>query len=263
VQGDESAGASVDRNFVTALARGLQVIQAFTGQSRRMSVSQISYRTGISRAAVRRYLLTLVQTGYARSDDGKVYSLCAKTASLGNAYLSGMPLSKRGQAVLDKLSERLGEASSLAVLDGTDIVYIARASSSRIMSPALNVGGRLPAHATSIGLVLLANLGADELEQYLQAANLVEYTSYTYGTRERLLEALKQIRRDGHAVADQLMEIGLLSIAVPVRDASERVVSGINVIVPSARTSIAQLRSAFLPALAEAAKSLGKFAGNE
>lgn len=255
---DDRSPPGGDRDFITALARGLDVIQAFTNQNREMTISQISYKTGITRAAVRRYLHTLCVLGYARTSDGKGFSLCAKTASLGHAYLSGTPLAGGVQAALDRLSERVGEGCSMAVLDDTDIVYVARATSSRILSPSLNVGNRLPAYATSIGQVLLAHLPADALERYFAAARLVPYTTFTLVTREELLDEFARIRAQGHAIADQQMEIGLRSIAAPIPSRDDRVVYGVNVIAPSARVTIAQMRKDFLPPLREAAAKIGQ-----
>jgi IclR family pca regulon transcriptional regulator len=247
-----------DRDFVTALARGLAVIQAFTNQSRQMTISQISYKTGITRAAVRRYLHTLAVLGYAHCHDGVRYSLSPKTASLGNAYLSGAPLTNFAQPVLDRLSDTVNEACSMAVLDGADIVYIARAASSRIMSPSLNVGSRLPAYATSIGQLLLAHLSPGDLEAYLRQVTFLPYAKQTITSAAALREELARIRSEGYAIADQQIEVGLRSIAVPVRDRKGAVVSGINIIANSTRVSLAQLRSRFLPLLQEAAEELSR-----
>ncbi len=255
-EGDAEAGFCDERNFVTALARGLEVIQAFTNQGREMSISQISYRTGITRAAVRRYLHTLTALGYATCRDGTRFSLTPKAVSLGNAYLSGTPLSGKAQPVLDRLSETVREACSVAVLEGTDIVYIARAASSRIMSPSLNVGSRLPAHATSIGMVLLAHLPEAGVEAYLAKVHFLPFTENTIVSAEGLWEMIGQVRKDGYAIANQQMEIGLRSIAVPVRDRDGKVVSGINIIGPTSRMSVEQMRTRFLPLLREAAEAL-------
>lgn len=253
---DESEAFAGDRDFVTALARGLAVIQAFTNQGRQMSISQVSYKTGLTRAAVRRYLHTLAELGYANRHEGGGFSLTAKTVSLGNAYLSGTPLAGRAQSILDRLAEAVGEGCSMAVLDGTDIVYIARAISSRIMSPSLNVGSRLPAYATSIGLVLLAYLSGEELEAYLAKVNFLPFTDRTIVSASSLQARLVQIRADGYAIADQQIEVGVRTVAVPVRDAKGAVVCGINIIASSSRVSVAQMKESLLPLLLEAAEDL-------
>lgn len=253
---EDGTAAPEDRDFVAALERGLAVIQAFTNQSRQMSISQVSYKTGLTRAAVRRYLHTLTVLGYANCFDGTRYSLSPKIASLGNAYLSGSPLSGVAQPILDRLSEAIGEATSLAVRDGMDIVYIARATSSRILSPSLNVGGRLPCYATSIGLILLAHLPAAELDDYLGRVSFVPYTRKTIVSVEALREALARVREDGYAITDQQIEAGLISMAVPVRDRAGKVVSGINVLAPTSRVTVARLRTRFLPLLMKAAEEM-------
>ncbi|MCM2337772.1 MAG: helix-turn-helix domain-containing protein [Lysobacter sp.] len=255
---DDFARFRDDRDFVTALARGLAVIHAFTNQARQLSISQISYRTGITRAAVRRYLYTLTALGYARCQEGGRYSLTPKAVTLGNAYLSGMPLGGQAQPILDELAETVGEACSMAVLDGTEIVYLMRASSSRIMSPSLNVGSRLPAYATSIGHILLAHLPEAELASYFAQARFLPFTANTIVTEAGLRRAFETIREEGYAIADQQMEVGLSSIAVPVVDRDGNVISGINVIANSARITLAQLRSRFLQPLRDAAKRLAE-----
>jgi IclR family pca regulon transcriptional regulator len=255
---EDGSAAAGDRDFVAALERGLAVIQAFTNQSRQMSISQVSYKTGLTRAAVRRYLHTLTVLGYANCHDGTRYSLSPKIVSLGNAYLSGSPLSGVAQPILDRLSEAIGEASSLAVRDGMDIVYIARATSSRILSPSLNVGGRLPCYATSIGLVLLAHLRAAELDDYLARVSFVPYTRKTIVSVEALRQALARVLEDGYAISDQQIEAGLTSIAVPVRDRRGTVVSGINVLAPTGRVTVARLRTRVLPLLTKAAEEMSR-----
>lgn len=248
---------SEDRDFVASLARGLAVIQAFTNQQRHLSIAQVSYKTGITRAAVRRYLHTLTRLGYVRSEDGNRYSLLPKIVSLGHAYLSATPLSARAQPTLDRLSELVQESCSLAVLDGQDILYIARSSSSRIMSPSLNVGSRLPANCTSIGQVLMAHLPEMDLPKYLAEVKFRPYTKLTITSADELRTTLERVRKDGFAIADQQLEVGLRSIAVPVRNTAGEVVAGINIIVQSARTTITELKTRFLPPLREAAEELG------
>lgn len=247
---------STDRDFITALARGLAVIMAFTNQQRQLSIAQISYRTGITRAAVRRYLHTLEVLGYVDCQDGRRYSLRPKIVSLGHAYLSGMSLAHWAQPVLDRFSQTMDEACSLAVLDGLDIVYVARSASSRILSPSLNVGGRLPAYCTSIGLVLLAHLQDGPLEDYLSKVRFTPYTSHTITSVPALKDALAQVRAQRYAVADQQIEIGLRSIAVPVRNSVGKVVAGINALLPVARLSVAQMEARLLPPLLSAAEEL-------
>jgi IclR family pca regulon transcriptional regulator len=251
------AAPGADRDFVASLARGLAVIQAFTNHQQRLTIAKISQRTGIARAAVRRYLHTLAELGYVVSHDGCRYSLLPKVISLGQAYLSATAMPPVAQAHLDALAEEVGEACSLAVLDRLDIVYLARANSSPVMSPRFNVGGRLPAHCTSIGRVLLADLPDDALEDRLQEMRFLPYTSRTVGSPAALRECLARVRAEGFAIADQQLEAGFRSIAVAVRNPAGAVAAGLNVIVPVARASLEQMRTRYLQPLTESAAALG------
>jgi len=251
------AGRCQERDFVTSLARGLAVIQAFTNQQHQMSISKISQKTGIARAAVRRYLYTLASLGYVVTRDGCRFSLLPKVVTLGRAYLSATPLPTTAQEHLDVLAEEVGEACSLGVLDGVDIVYLARANSSSVMSPRFNVGERLPAYCTSIGHVLFAHLDPGVLEERLAQVRFVPYTSHTIVSPATLREYLGHVREEGFAVADQQLEAGFRTIAVPVRNRAREVVAGINVIVPISRGSTGQLRARYLDPLTETARKLG------
>lgn len=248
-------GLSDDPNFMTSLARGLAVIAAFTDRRRRPTIADLSRKTGIPRAAVRRCLHTLEKLGYV---DCEAYSfaLLPKVLSLGHAYLGSAPLAVSAQPFLDRVSEQIDEACSLAVLERDDILYLARSVSSRILSVNLNVGSRLPAYCTSIGQVLLADLPESELEAYMKRNKLVAYTDRTVSSQPQLRDVLEAVRRNGHAIADQEMEVGIRSIAVPVRNASGAVVAGINVIAQSSRMSIRDMRGKVLPHLQDAALEL-------
>lgn len=245
-----------DPNFMNSLARGLAVIRGFSRDKRRMSIAQLSHKTGISRAAVRRCLYTLRELGYVASEDGRHYSLQPKLLGLGYAYLSSTPMVVTAQPFLDRVSEAVNESCSFGTLDGEDILYLARSVTSRIISVTLNVGSRLPAYCTSIGLVLLAHLPAHELDQYLSKLELKPFTERTITSRQKLREQLEQVRSQGYAIADQLMEVGVRSIAVPVRNAAGTVVAGMNVIVQAGRVSLRDMRSLHLPHLQAAAAEL-------
>jgi len=245
-----------DRDFVESLARGLAVIQAFTNQQHQLSIAKISQKTGIARAAVRRYLHTLARLGYVMTRDGHRFSLLPKIVTLGQAYLSACALPELAQGPLDALGAEVGEACSLGLLDEVDMIYVARASSSAVMSPRFNVGGRMPAHCTSVGLVLLAELEPPELEERMKSMRLLAYTERTL-TAAALRECLVHVRAEGFAIADQQLVSGIRSIAVPVRDRLGEAVAGINVIVPIQRASIAQMRERYLKPLAQAARTIG------
>ena len=245
-----------DPNYMTSLARGLEVMRGFS-REKRMSISQLAQKTGIPRASVRRCLYTLAQLGYVGTDDGRSYALRPKVLGLGHAYLSSTPLLVAAQPFLDRVSEAVNESCSLATLDGEDILYLARSVTSRIISVTLNVGSRLPAHCTSIGYVLLASLPAADLDAFLESAELKPYTERTVTSPQKLREQLEQVRQADFAIADRLMEVGVRSIAVPVRNASGTVVAGMNVIVEAGRVSLRDMRNLYLPHLQSAAAELG------
>jgi len=247
-----------DPNFMASLARGLAVIRAFTQQRRHLTIAQLSQRTSIPRAAVRRCLYTLSTLGYVGSEDGRTYALRPRILALGHAYLSSTPLVYAVQPLLDQITSVLHESSSLAVLEGDEILYIARYSTTtRLMSIDLGIGSRLPAYCTSMGRVLLAGLPSAELDGYLSRVKLVKLTTRTVSTADELKTALNAIRRNGYAVVDQELEIGLRSIAVPVSNRDGRSVAAINVGTQSSRVSVAEMESKFLPPLRAAAHELG------
>jgi len=248
---------SNDPNYMASLARGLEVMRGFSREKRQMTIAQLAHKTGIPRASVRRCLYTLAQLGYVASEDGRNYALRPKVLGLGHAYLSSTPLVVTAQPFLDRVSDAVNESCSLATLDGEDILYLARSVTSRIISVTLNVGSRLPAHCTSIGHVLLANLPPRELGEWLAKADLKAFTERTVTSKEKLREQLAQVREADYAIADRLMELAVRSIAVPVRNAAGTVVAGINVIVEAGRVSLRDMRSMYLPHLQAAAAELG------
>jgi len=246
-----------DPDFVTALARGVAVLLALSDKRRRMSIAQVSHRTGIPRATVRRSLHTLEKLGFVSADEAQHFYLRPRVLSISHAYLSSSPVAVLAQPILDRLGASLGEACSLAILDGNEIVYLARSSSSRIMSPTLNVGRRLPAYCTSIGRVLLAHLSGDELEDYLARARFVRYTEHTLTGASELREALEGVRANGFAFASQQMELRICALAVPVRDTTGHYVAGINVILQGRLMTASDMTERFFRPLHEAAMELG------
>ena len=248
-----------DPNFMTSLARGLIVIQAFTQQSPQMTISQLSIRTGLSRAAVRRCLYTLTKLGFAGSDDGSRYSLRPRMLTLSHTFTTSNTLSSAAQPVLERMSAAFRESFSLAMLDGDDIVYIARTTVSRVMSVDLHVGSRLPAYCTSMGRILLAHLPQEQQEQYLARAVLTPHTTRTVTSVEKLRVILRNVRRNGYALCDQEYEVGLRSLAVPVFAASGRVVATLNLSGNAPRISVLEMQSRFLPHLRNAANEIAVF----
>ncbi len=247
-----------DPNFMTSLARGIAVVRAFSQQRRHLTIAQLSQRTALPRAAVRRCLYTLEKLGYVSSDGSRGYSLRPKVLALGHAYLSSTPLATMAQPLLDTISNRLHESSSMAVLEGDEILYVARSTTTtRLMSIDLGLGSRLPAYCSSMGRVLLADLAATDLDAYLSRVSLVKLTHRTVSTASELKRVLAAVRRQDYAVVDQELELGLRSIAVPVKDATGHSIAAINVGTQSARVSIPEMEAKFLPALRAAASELG------
>lgn len=254
-------GNSSDPNFMTSLARGLAVIQVFSDRRRSLTIPQISQLTGFSRAAVRRCLYTLGKLGYV-SPGPRIFTLEPKILELGHAYLSSTRLAPAAQPILDKLCEALHESCSISILDGADILYLARASTNvRLLSVDLGVGSRLPAYCTSMGRVLLTSLPAESLRDYFAKVKLVSHTKRSITSRVKLSAELASVRRRGYSIVDQELEIGLRSIAVPVRLRSGSVVAAMNVGTQAARVPITELRERILPQLHAAAQSLAAVLG--
>lgn len=247
---------SGDANFMTSLARGLAVIRAFTEHRRTLTISQISQKTAIPRAAVRRCLYTLEKLGYVAVQD-HAFELRPQILSIGHAYLASTPLAVSAQPHLDRVSKLANESCSVAILDGGEVIYIARAAVTHIMSINLMVGARLPAYCTSMGRVLLASLPEAELDSYLKQLRPTQYTVKTITSIPKLREVIRKAARDGCAIVDQEMEIGLRSIAVPIRDHSGRVIAAMNIGAQAGRMSVRDLEIQVRPHLYAAARDLG------
>jgi len=245
-----------DPNFMTSLARGLAVIQAFSHRQRDLTVSQISMRTGFSRAAVRRCLYTLTKLDFAASDDSRYFHLTPRILALGHSYLSSMPLAAMAQPILERVSHILRESCSIATLDRHEVVYIARANVTRIMSIDLGVGSRLPAFCTSMGRILIADLPEEKLDELLASVDFKRYTERTVPNEEKLRQILRAVQRNGYCMVDQELESGLRSLAVPIRDSAGRVVAALNVGTHAHRVSLRDLVFRFLPHLKAAAEEL-------
>jgi IclR family transcriptional regulator, pca regulon regulatory protein len=246
-----------DPNFMTSLARGLAVIGAFSEERRHMTIGLASQKTGIPRAAVRRCLYTLGQLGYVGADDGRNFSLRPKILALGHTYLSSEPLVTSAQPLLDRIGNTLLESCSMAVLDGDDMLYVARSSrTTRIMSIDLHIGSRLPAYCTSMGRVLLAGLPDEELAAFLRRVDLRALTPRTIVSPAKLKQVLGNVRRRGYALVDQELELGLRSIAVPVKGAAGKVLAALNISAQASRVPSAEMEAQFLPVLRAAAQEL-------
>jgi IclR family pca regulon transcriptional regulator len=241
-------------DFVQSLERGLSVIRAFDAEHRDLRLSEVAASTGLTRAAARRFLLTLVDLGYVRLEGGR-FSLRPRVLDLGYAYLSSLSFAEIARPHMEALVHELNESSSVSVLDDTDIVYVVRVPTRRIMTITLAVGTRLPAFVTSMGRVLLAALPPEQLEERLAAIELHKYTHHTITSKQALREELQKVARDGYAMVDQELEEGLRSIAVPLRDAAGSV-AALNVSVHASRTDVRTLRKRFVPQVLAAAAAI-------
>ncbi|RJL21339.1 IclR family transcriptional regulator [Paracoccus siganidrum] len=237
------------------LAKGLAVIESFGADSPRQSISEVSAASGLDRATARRCLLTLAHLGYA-DYDGKFFTLTPRVLRLGTACLAGMPLPQLVQPSLDLLSERIGESSSVSILDGAEIVYVARAAQRKVMSISLMPGSRLPAFCTSMGRVLLAALPEAEARAVIGPGPLPARTPMTLTDPEAVMAELARVRAQGHALIDQEVEQGLRSIAVPLADARGRVVAALNVGVSARQKAVEDLVPMFLPELQRVAAEI-------
>lgn len=242
-------------DVVQSLARGLDVIRAFGPEHPEMTLSEVARTTGLSRAAARRFLLTLAELGYVRND-GRRFSLRPRVLELGYAYLSGFSLNEVAEPHLEDLVALTHESSSVAVLDGADIVYVVRVPTKRIMTVAISVGTRFPAYATSMGRVLLAHLPDGDLDAYLGTTRLEQLARRTVTDPDRLRDILRAVRAQGYAMTDQELEDGLRSAAVPIRDAGGTVVAAMNVSTHASRVSMDDLRRNLLPHVIAAARSI-------
>jgi IclR family transcriptional regulator, pca regulon regulatory protein len=244
-------------NFLLSLARGLSAIEVFEGHTGGTLPAEVSKRTGLSRAAVRRILMTLELLGYAESD-GRVYRLKSRVMRLGFSYLSSSSIATLAQPILEHVIELVQESSSVGVLEGDHVVYVARATAKRVMSIGLSVGSRFPAYCTSMGRVLLSALSEQDLAAYFKRAELKRITPKTMVDKAVLGDLIRRVRIDGFALNNEELELGHRSIAVPVNDRKGRLVAGMNIGVHAARVSIAEMKGKLLPILREQAKILGQ-----
>lgn len=242
-------------DFVQSFARGLAVIRAFDGEHPSLTLTEVARRAEIPPAAARRFLRTLEALGYVRSD-GRAFALTPRVLELGFSYLSALTLPELMQPHLETLSRELGESVSAAVLAGTDIVYVARVPTRRIMTVGITIGTHFPAYATSMGRVLLADLPAEELEATLATADLRSLTGRTITDLAALAAEVGRVREQGWALVDGELEEGLRSLAVPVRAKGGRVVAAMNVSTAAGSGTVESLLEHHLPRLLDAARAI-------
>jgi IclR family transcriptional regulator, pca regulon regulatory protein len=242
-------------DYVQSLERGLAVIRAFDAEHPELTLSDVARATGLTRAAARRFLLTLVELGYMRTD-GRLFALRPRVLELGYAYLSSLSLPEVALPHLETLVAQTRESSSVSVLDGEDVVYVARVPTKRIMTVAISVGTRFPAYATSMGRVLLAARPEPWLHSYLAGAKLLPITPHTITDPAALLAELTRIRSRGWALVDQELEEGLRSIAAPIRNPAGEVIAAVNISAQASRGTPTTLRTDLLPHLLSTATAI-------
>jgi IclR family pca regulon transcriptional regulator len=240
------------RDFNQSLSRGLEIIETFGADAKRQTVSEVASKTGLTRATTRRFLVTLVELGYVDTD-GRTFELAPRVLGLGYSYLSGLGFPNVALPHLERLVAEVDESSEASILDGHDVVYVARVPGTKLMTIAVNVGSRMPAYATSMGRVLLAGLPDDQLDAYLESASLEPLLPRTETDRETLRKRIQQARADGYALIDQELEAGLVAVAVPIHDRAGRVIAAINLSTHVGRHSAESVRSELLPPLQRSA----------
>ena len=247
---DATRNAIADREILGGFLKGLSVIEAFHRDREAMTIADAAKATGLDRATARRCLLTLTRLGYAEAD-GRQFRLTARILRLGFAYLSTAPLPRLVQPFLERLSEATGESCSASVLDGDEILYVARASQRRVLSISLGVGSRLPAYCSSMGRALLSALPPAEARALLVSSHRRKLTPATVTELGELIAILDRVRAADHALVDQELEVGLRSIAVPLRDGGGKTIGAANVGLHAARMSCEAMERTILPLLRE------------
>jgi IclR family transcriptional regulator, pca regulon regulatory protein len=246
------AGRGEGPDFVEALARGLDVLACFDADHPRMSLTEVASAAGLARPTARRLLLTLEELGFVRSAGG-TFQLTPKVLTLGMAYVGALGLWDIARPHLEALVARTGESSSMAQLEGSDIVYVARVAVPKLIALRVDIGTRFPAVQTSQGKVLLAALSPDELEAALAEPSRAGLPPYIGRSPERLREELTEVRARGWALADEELAPGVRSVAAPVRDGTGAVRAAMNVTVHAAETTIERLLHEHLPLLLRSA----------
>jgi IclR family pca regulon transcriptional regulator len=247
-------------NFVLSLARGLAVMEVFEDDTEGLSVGEVAARTKLSRAAVRRIFLTLEMLGYAEPG-GRGYRLKTRVMRLAASFVSSNALAAMAHELTDKITEQVQESSSVSVLDRDEVLFLARSTAKRLMSTRITVGSRLPAYCTSMGRILLAGLSERDLEAYFKRVKLEALTPKTVTKKSALMEIIRRVQTTGYALVDDELEMGLRSIAVPVRGAGGQTVAAMNIGVQASRVSIKDMVQQFLPILNRHARTLGRITG--
>lgn len=247
--------AEAGPDFISALARGLDVIKAFRAGRPAMTLSEVAAAAGLARPTARRVLITLQDLGYVRAEAG-AYTLTPRVLELGTSYVESLGLWDIARPHMVRLVSRTGESTSIAQLDGSDIVYVARVAVPKIVTLVVTIGTRFPALQTSLGKVLLADLPDDEVDEVLAQPSRSGVRPLWSPTREERQAALREVRARGWAMTDEQLAPGIRSVAAPLRDGSGRVVAAMNVNAHALETSVPKLTGEYLPALLAAASDV-------
>ncbi len=242
-------------HFVRSVERALSVLRAFSPDRPELTLTEVATTTGLDRAGARRFLLTLIDLGYVRHD-GRYYALTPQVLEFGYAYLAGRALPQIAEPHLQRLTDQFKEMTSVAVLDGDDIRYVAQIPSPKLLSVAIPVGSRFPAHATSMGKVLLAHIPPERLEARLATMELKRLTEHTVTTREGLRTELAQVRRQGFVVSDGELETGLRGVAAPIRDRTGEVFAAVNISLDTRSAPEDDVRNEIVPPLVATASRI-------
>lgn len=254
--GGSARGRAESGDFIQSLDRGLAAIRAFTDEHSALSVSELARRAAVSRAAARRILFTLERLGYVSSGDGGRYRLEPTILTLGYAYLSSQGVPQLAKSYMETAANAVQGSCTLAVLDGTDVLFIARARPPRNLGTTYTIGSRIPAHLTSMGRCLLADRSDEEIDEYLKKANFTQFTRFTVTEPRAIRESILKIRESGYSVVDQQLTIGVLAMGVPIRNGLSRQVA-CNVAVADPGMTPAKLVQDHLPMLRRTAQRIG------
>jgi IclR family transcriptional regulator, pca regulon regulatory protein len=241
--------------FVRAFERGLRVIRCFGTATSELTLADVARAADLNRATARRLLMTLEELGYVRRV-GDRFALTARVLDLGYSYLSSLAVPDLALPYLEQLSQAVAEASSAGVLDGPDVVYVARVPANRVMTVSIGLGTRFPAYRTSLGRALLAALPDAEVAAVWEASDRTQPTPFTVTDLGQLLAKLVEVRTTGYALVDQELEIGVRSVAAPLHDVTGRAVAAINISTHASRTSLRDLQATFAPALLRVAAEI-------
>lgn len=236
------------RDFIQSLEKGLAVINSFSRERSAQTLSEVAELTGLTRATARRVLLTLTELGYVHQS-GRSFSLTPRVLDLGYSFLSSLKVIEIAQRPMERLVEEVNESSSMSVLDGDDIVYVARVPTKRIMTIALALGSRLPVYPTSMGRVLLAGSSDAEVDRYISETRFERLTSHTITDKALFRDTIEDVRTEGYALVDQELEEGVRSIAAPITNGRGEVIAAMNVSCHAARVTVARMKSEFRPRL--------------